>query len=98
MLCLLLNERGITAQLKTPVYLLDALCGACMTPAYAQVTALMNTDTAPSVVEQLLYRTPPLSPENVLLSSLSGAPSSHHITALSKRRKVTLSNTASIVL
>ena len=86
----LLKERGISALLKSPSFLLDALCGACMTPAYAAASALINTTTTTttsSVAEPIKQITPFYKIENVLLHAPSVAPSASQPPAQSKKRK-----------
>jgi BRCA1 C Terminus (BRCT) domain len=74
-LCLLLGKRGVTALLKTPVYLLDVLCGASVQPAYTSRPAMINI--IPSVNRPLQHKTPTLTLENVTIAPTQ-----------SKRRKV----------
>ena len=74
-LCLHLGELGVTVLLKTPVYLLDALCGASAPPAYTSGAALINI--IPSVDKPLQYKKPSLTLENVTIAPTQ-----------SKRRKI----------
>ena len=88
----LLQERGISALLKSPSFLLDVLCGACKTPAYAAASVLINMTTTnttmtSSVAEPIQNLTPFYKIQNVLLYAPSVAPSACQTPAQSKRRK-----------
>ena len=91
-ICMQLKERGVTTLLKSPVYLLDALCRASVTPACAPGAAMMKTNIIPNVVEPLQHKTLSFTPEEVSKNALSVASSSRHNTSHSKRRKVSLTS------